>query len=275
MRIQMYGYPLAVGHLFGTILGVEIAKADVRPETGACIMFRDSSYSAETGGFHPVEVAVGSDGRIRSIADFSYGGMAPAAELVKELEFDFMNNRFTQYGMVYPHRQGRRPLQDMAGQLLLLLGSRGVRRHKSGGGPVPMTERRRPIIDYETLADAFADVEEALEDDVSAVRVNLFRDVHFDDFEMEAQVFGRDSATDEAPVFHKAFSPSDAGMDEDRMHIGEPIDPRTVLDLFDGRFLRLLLERGVFVEWNSGEESEAIICPAGGDHSPILRPEDR
>ena len=138
-----------------------------------------------------------------------------------------------------------------------------------------MNERRQPIIDCETLADAFSDVGEALEYDVSAVRVALFRDVHFDDFQMEVQVFGRDSATDDAPVYHKAFSPSDAGMDEDRMRTGEPIDPQTVLDLFNGRFLRLLVEKGVFVEWNSGEESEAIICPAGGDHSPILRPEDR
>ena len=106
MRIQMYGYPLAVGHLFGTILGVEIARADVRPESGACVAFRDSSYSAETGGFHPVEVAVGRDGRIRSIADFSHGGRAPAAELAKGLEFDFVNNRFTQYGLVYPIGRG-------------------------------------------------------------------------------------------------------------------------------------------------------------------------
>ncbi|MDF5024116.1 DUF2787 domain-containing protein [Vibrio parahaemolyticus] len=55
------------------------------------INFRDSSYSAERGGYHPVEVRLVRDGeqwKFDYITDFSYVGY-PYPELVKEIDFDF------------------------------------------------------------------------------------------------------------------------------------------------------------------------------------------
>ncbi|MCU8462402.1 DUF2787 domain-containing protein [Vibrio vulnificus] len=59
--------------------------------------FRDSSYNAEDGGFHPVEIALGQsgDGRwnIEYITDFAYvGNYFP--ELERCLDFDFRDQSF-------------------------------------------------------------------------------------------------------------------------------------------------------------------------------------
>ncbi|WP_019613660.1 DUF2787 domain-containing protein [Psychromonas ossibalaenae] len=55
--------------------------------------YRDSSYSSEQGGYHPVEISLQkdvTDGRwsVLYITDFCYYGH-PYAELTKELDFDF------------------------------------------------------------------------------------------------------------------------------------------------------------------------------------------
>ncbi|MGR5061193.1 DUF2787 family protein [Vibrio rotiferianus] len=55
------------------------------------INFRDSSYSAESGGYHPVEIRLVKTGEqwvFDYITDFSYVGY-PYPELVKEVDFDF------------------------------------------------------------------------------------------------------------------------------------------------------------------------------------------
>ncbi|WP_215407231.1 DUF2787 family protein [Vibrio gigantis] len=55
------------------------------------INFRDSTYSAENGGYHPVEVRLIRDGeqwKFDYITDFAFSG-GPYPELVKEVDFDF------------------------------------------------------------------------------------------------------------------------------------------------------------------------------------------
>ncbi|UPR51795.1 DUF2787 domain-containing protein [Vibrio cyclitrophicus] len=55
--------------------------------------FRDTSYSAESGGWHPVEIRIEQeDGQwsFSYITDFSYVGY-PYSELAKEVDFDFTN----------------------------------------------------------------------------------------------------------------------------------------------------------------------------------------
>ncbi|MBS9939250.1 DUF2787 family protein [Vibrio alginolyticus] len=54
------------------------------------ISFRDSSYSSENGGYHPIEVSIsrlGDQWVFDYITDFSYCGLMP--ELEKEIDFDF------------------------------------------------------------------------------------------------------------------------------------------------------------------------------------------
>lgn len=65
------------------------------------INFRDKSYSAEGGGYHPVEVSLSKDANNRYtilyITDFSYCGHY-FPELERDLDFDFGNSAaFTRY----------------------------------------------------------------------------------------------------------------------------------------------------------------------------------
>lgn len=64
--------------------------------------FRDKSYSAANGGFHPVEIALqkreGVHYSIMYITDFSYCG-GPYPELERDVDFDIGNGMaFSRYG---------------------------------------------------------------------------------------------------------------------------------------------------------------------------------
>src|SRR5450631_4283374 len=87
---------------------VEILQEIVKEKAGACIVnFRDPSYSADRGGFHPVEIMIGSNGSIQYITDFSFSGQPPSADLVKEIDFDFGTGTFQHLGREFPLMSGR------------------------------------------------------------------------------------------------------------------------------------------------------------------------
>ncbi len=84
-----------------------IAEA-IREKSGACIIsFRDPNYSAERGGFHPVEIMVSGSGEIQYITDFAFVGIEPHSELVKEIDFDFSCGAFQHFCREYPISEGR------------------------------------------------------------------------------------------------------------------------------------------------------------------------
>jgi hypothetical protein len=61
-------------------------------EQAVTINFRDPNYSADDGGYHPVEIRLENDGdgwRFCYITDFCYVGSGYMAELTKDLDFDF------------------------------------------------------------------------------------------------------------------------------------------------------------------------------------------
>ena len=68
--------------------------------------FRDPTYSAVTGGYHPVEISINAAGQVQYITDFSYVGQGDYVELAKELDFDFSLGLFQQMGRDYPLEQG-------------------------------------------------------------------------------------------------------------------------------------------------------------------------
>jgi len=70
------------------------------------LSFRDPTYSAETGGYHPVEILINAEGSVQYITDFSFVGQGGYAELVKELDFDFSLGLFQHMGRDYPLEQG-------------------------------------------------------------------------------------------------------------------------------------------------------------------------
>ena len=107
MKILTEGYPLNITKKLAGILEKEIRAAGVDAGNGVIVNFRDPGYSAEQGGYHPVEVMISPDGKIRYITDFSFVGTPPQVELAKELDFDFAHGAFQQMGRDFPITEGR------------------------------------------------------------------------------------------------------------------------------------------------------------------------
>lgn len=93
---------LPIAKTLHSLLGKTLAEHQAQDEALATsqsvvMNFRDSSYNAEDGGFHPVEIALGlsSDGRwnIEYITDFAYVG-SYFPELERCLDFDFRDQSF-------------------------------------------------------------------------------------------------------------------------------------------------------------------------------------
>lgn len=106
MIIQHSGYPVAISEQLVAIISDELEKSAVDTSAGFIINFRDPDYSADSGGYHPVEISVDAEGRIQYITDFAYVGQSYYAELDKELDFDFGYGVFQQNGREYPIQRG-------------------------------------------------------------------------------------------------------------------------------------------------------------------------
>ena len=77
-------------------------------EKAVTINFRDPSYSADDGGYHPVEIRLENEGdgwRFCYITDFCYVGSGQMAELAKDLDFDFDAGVFQNLFGTYPIEQ--------------------------------------------------------------------------------------------------------------------------------------------------------------------------
>tara|TARA_R110002167_G_scaffold29013_23_gene97065 strand:- start:1089 stop:1529 length:441 start_codon:yes stop_codon:yes gene_type:complete len=70
----------------------ELTPSRLEAITAITFNFRDPTYSAEDGGYHPVEIRLGRQGdvfRLEYVTDFSFVGAAGwDAELAKEIDFD-------------------------------------------------------------------------------------------------------------------------------------------------------------------------------------------
>ncbi|MBF0382647.1 MAG: DUF2787 family protein [Magnetococcales bacterium] len=106
MKINIENCPLPISRKFVRLLKAEIEKSGVETKHGIIINFKDPDYSAETGGYHPVEVMISESGIIQYVTDFAFAGAPPFAELVKDIDFDFQAGIFEQMGRVYPIEQG-------------------------------------------------------------------------------------------------------------------------------------------------------------------------
>jgi hypothetical protein len=92
---------------FINLLQHEISSAGVFDCSGAVISFRDPDYDCYSGGYHPVEIAVNSNGQIQYITDFALYGIPPHVELAKEIDFDFSLQRFRHMDSEFPIRHGK------------------------------------------------------------------------------------------------------------------------------------------------------------------------
>lgn len=96
MQLRYEGLALPVSHKLANALSDIIAEQKSQPDA-LIINFRDPNYSAQNGGFHPVEMRLEKENDIWSfcyITDFTYVGSGYTAELVKELDFDFEGGLF-------------------------------------------------------------------------------------------------------------------------------------------------------------------------------------
>ena len=92
---------------FVQVINSVIRSTDATNDDGATINFRDPDYCLEKGGFHPVELSLSPSGDLLYLTDFSYVGIPPYTELEKELDWDFSQGRFHQFGCDYDLECGR------------------------------------------------------------------------------------------------------------------------------------------------------------------------
>jgi hypothetical protein len=102
MKIITKGYALHIEKALIQIIEKELAKVNTTASLNTILNFRDSTYSATEGGFHPVEIMINDKGQIQYITDFAYVGFGDYAELAKELDFDFSCGLVEQFGHCYP-----------------------------------------------------------------------------------------------------------------------------------------------------------------------------
>jgi hypothetical protein len=91
------GLYLAVSDKLMTMLDLQanLSGTDTNDTTDIIFNFRDADYSADLGGYHPVEirlVKIGDQWRFDYITDFSYQGYGEMAELGKDIDFDISGN---------------------------------------------------------------------------------------------------------------------------------------------------------------------------------------
>lgn len=101
--IELNGLALPVSNEFAQTLLQQLITATEGLDTltAVTINFRDADYSADAGGYHPVEVRLvwrNNTWQFDYITSFSFVGMGWNAELAKELDFDFGQNCFEMRG---------------------------------------------------------------------------------------------------------------------------------------------------------------------------------
>lgn len=94
LKYNLKNIPFEISSQLLEILNNEIQKTGDVPEhiDEFTLSFKDESYSAEQGGYHPVEihiVKIKGVWKFDYITDFTYVGSGHNSELVKEIDFDF------------------------------------------------------------------------------------------------------------------------------------------------------------------------------------------
>jgi hypothetical protein len=90
IRIKEAGLALPLSPMFTLYIADLIAP--YKTNEAVVLNFRDPNYSAENGGYHPVEIRLENEGdcwRFSYITDFCFVGNGHMAELAKDLDFDF------------------------------------------------------------------------------------------------------------------------------------------------------------------------------------------
>lgn len=106
IRIKREGLALPVSPVLALYIADLLTPYET--EKSVTINFRDPNYSADDGGYHPVEIRLvndGTDWHICYITDFCFVGSGYCSELAKDLDFDFQAELFQNLHGVYPIEQ--------------------------------------------------------------------------------------------------------------------------------------------------------------------------
>ncbi len=106
ISIKHEGVALPLSPMFALYIADLIAPYE--KDEAVVLNFRDPSYSADDGGYHPVEMQLENDGdgwRFCCITDFCYVGSGYMTELAKDLDFDFDAGVFQNLFGTYPIEQ--------------------------------------------------------------------------------------------------------------------------------------------------------------------------
>lgn len=102
MNISTTNLQLPVSTKLTNLIKEALKSKDFTNKTSVTLNFRDPDYSAEKGGYHPVEIMLfrkGDTWHFAYITDFKYVGQGQDVELAKDLDFDFQAGVFqTLYG---------------------------------------------------------------------------------------------------------------------------------------------------------------------------------
>lgn len=107
MVIDRLSFPFRLSDDFVSILEDEIAQSGVGVDSAVVLNFRDPWYSADGGGYHPVEIRIEKSGAIAYVTDFSFVGMPPFVELAKEIDFDISLGLFQHFSREFSIECGR------------------------------------------------------------------------------------------------------------------------------------------------------------------------
>lgn len=92
-KVQGFAVPEKLYQLINTELAD--TATPVNTANAITLNFRDPGYSAETGGYHPVEIRLENKSELWQIAyitDFSFQG-SPFPELIKEIDICFITKQ--------------------------------------------------------------------------------------------------------------------------------------------------------------------------------------
>ena len=92
---------------FVALLDTLLKDTTINSSKIVALNFLDKAYSAESGGYHPVEIHVDSGGNLLCLTDFAYCGSPPFTELGIELDWSFDQGYFRQFDDVYDLECGR------------------------------------------------------------------------------------------------------------------------------------------------------------------------
>ena len=124
------------------------------------------------------------------------------------------------------------------------------------------------------LSEEFERAGENLAESVSGINLTMWKDVHYDDFEMQVSFFGEDGP-DSNPVVDETLSNLDELLNDQDSDQETSINPNLIIGLFDQELRQLLTKRQVKIIWNQGWQSETVIDPQHPENCGMLLVEDQ